>query len=157
VVDELAPVPVAIELRHRDWLRDADATLGWLRAAGAACVCVDAPEVDAPIVLPRVDAVTRDDLAYLRAHGRNAEAYLRGRTAAERFDWRYSDDELRELVERAELLAGQASRVRLIFGNGRHAMQSAARARELISPREPSPPSPRAHGDPDRTPAPRSP
>ncbi|MGZ6697213.1 MAG: DUF72 domain-containing protein, partial [Solirubrobacteraceae bacterium] len=73
VLEALAPVPMAIELRHRDWLRDPEQTLTWFRAVGAAFVCVDAPPVDAPNVLLPVDAVTRDDLAYLRAHGRNAE------------------------------------------------------------------------------------
>jgi uncharacterized protein YecE (DUF72 family) len=43
VVQALAPVPVAVELRHRDWLRDPDATLGWFKAEGVAFVCVDAP------------------------------------------------------------------------------------------------------------------
>ena len=128
----LAPVPVAVELRHRAWLRDADATLDWFRAAGAAFVCVDAPELDAPPVLPRLDAVTRDDLAYLRAHGRNADGYLRGRTAAERFDWRYRDDELMEIGARARALADAAATVRLMFGNGVHAPRSAQRMRDLL-------------------------
>ena len=96
----LAPVPVAIELRHRAWLREREQALAWFRAHEAAFVCVDAPDVNAPHVLPPIDAATRDDLAYLRAHGRNAEGYLHGRTAAERFDWRYTDDELREIAGR---------------------------------------------------------
>ena len=41
--------------------------------------------------MPRLDAVTRSDLAYLRVHGRDAERYLRGRSAAERFDYAYDD------------------------------------------------------------------
>jgi uncharacterized protein YecE (DUF72 family) len=42
-----APIPAAIELRHRDWLREPETTLDWFRAADAAFVCVDAPEVNA--------------------------------------------------------------------------------------------------------------
>ena len=127
VVQALAPVPVAVELRHRDWLRDSDATLDWVRAAGAAFVCVDAPAVDAPIALPSFDAVTRDDLAYLRAHGRNADGYLRGRTAGERFAWEYSEEELRELADRARRLAEDAATVRLMLANGGHALAAAVR------------------------------
>ncbi len=133
LVDALAPVPVAIELRHRGWVRDLDGTLTWFTAAGAAFVCVDAPLVKAPHVLPPVDAVTRSDLAYLRAHGRNAEGYLRGRSAAERFAWRYSDEELHEIAARAELLADEAANVRLIFGNGAHAIEAAERMRMWLS------------------------
>jgi uncharacterized protein YecE (DUF72 family) len=133
VVAAFAPVPVAIELRHRDWLRDPDKTLAWFRDAGAAFVGVDEPTVDAPIVLPRFDAVTRDDLAYLRAHGRNAEGYLRGRTAGERFTYEYSDDELSELVERARSLAESAATVRMMFANGGYAIAAVRRARELLA------------------------
>jgi uncharacterized protein YecE (DUF72 family) len=132
VVQALAPAPVAVELRHRDWLRDSDATLEWFRTAGAAFVCVDAPAVDAPIVLPPYDAVTRDDLGYLRAHGRNADGYLRGRTAGERFAWEYSEEELSELADRARRLAEQAATVRVAFANGGHALAAAARMREIL-------------------------
>jgi uncharacterized protein YecE (DUF72 family) len=132
VLQALAPVPVAVELRHRDWLRDRDATVEWFKAAGAAFVCVDAPEVEAPIALPRFDAVTRDDLAYLRAHGRNAEGYLKGRTAGERFAWEYSDAELHEIAERVRQLAEAAATVRVVLANGGHAMAAARGLRELI-------------------------
>jgi uncharacterized protein YecE (DUF72 family) len=132
VVQALAPVPVAIELRHRGWLGDLDATLAWFRAAGAAFVCVDAPDVDAPIAMPRVDAVTRGDVAYLRIHGRNADAYLRGRSAAARFAYRYSDDELRELADRASRLAEEADRVECVFSNGEDALDSAVRFRGFV-------------------------
>lgn len=133
VVQALAPVPVAIELRHRDWLRDRDATLAWFREAGAAFVCVDAPRTDAPVAMPPEDAVTRADLAYLRAHGRDAESYLRGRSAAERFDYRYSDAELHELAGRARELATSAQRVESVLANGRHALESALALRELLT------------------------
>jgi uncharacterized protein YecE (DUF72 family) len=130
LVQALAPVPVAIELRHRDWVARADATLGWFREAGAAFVCVDAPRTDAPIVLPPLDAVTRDDLAYLRAHGRDAQAYLKGRSAAERFDYAYSKAELRELAARARGL--DAERVVCVMSNGGHALESALTLRALL-------------------------
>jgi uncharacterized protein YecE (DUF72 family) len=133
VVQALAPVPVAIELRHRAWLGDLDATLAWFRRAGAAFVCVDAPRVDSPVAMPPVDAVTRTDLAYLRAHGRNAEGYLRGRSAAERFDHRYTAAELDELAARVRGLAEEAERVDCILANGEHALEAALALRERLS------------------------
>jgi uncharacterized protein YecE (DUF72 family) len=133
VVQALAPVPVAIELRHRAWLNDADATTGWFRSAGAAFVCVDAPATDAPVVLPPYDAVTRGDLAYLRAHGRNAEGYLKGRTAGERFTYEYSEAELGELADRARRLAGEAETVRVVLANGGHALDAACRIRDILA------------------------
>jgi uncharacterized protein YecE (DUF72 family) len=133
LVQALAPVPVAIELRHRDWLNRREETVGWFRDVGAAFVCVDAPRTDAPVVLPPVDAVTRGDLAYLRAHGRDAEAYLQGRSAAERFDYAYTDAELDELAERARGL--DAERVVCALSNGAHALDSALGLRERLTGR----------------------
>jgi uncharacterized protein YecE (DUF72 family) len=132
VIGALAPVPVAVELRQRDWLARPERTLAWYREQGAAFVSVDLPRVDAPITLPPFDAVTRD-VAYLRAHGRNREGYLKGRSAGERFDWEYADEELEELAARARTLAEDAETVRVAFANGGHAMAAALRMRELLA------------------------
>ena len=114
-----------LELRHTGWLDREDATLDWFRAAGAAYVCVDAPRTDAPTAMPPVDAVTRDDLAFLRAHGRDAERYTRGRSAAERFDYAYTDAELDELADRVRALAKDAQHVECVLSNGAHALDAA--------------------------------
>jgi uncharacterized protein YecE (DUF72 family) len=84
--------------------------------------------------MPAVDAVTRDDIAYLRAHGRNLQGYLRGRTVAERFAHRYSDEELEEIGRRAQHLAEEVPTVHLMFNNNRgaDAPQAAERMRELL-------------------------
>jgi uncharacterized protein YecE (DUF72 family) len=82
--------------------------------------------------MPPIVAVTRDDVAYLRAHGRNAHGYVHGRTAAERFDYRYSDDELGELADRARTLAESAERVEVVLANGDDALDSALRLRERL-------------------------
>ena len=112
----------------------AEVTLRWLSDHDAAFVCVDAPQGDAPTLMPPLDAVTRDDLAYLRLHGRNREGYLTGRSVAERFAWQYSDDELGEIRGRVAELAGMASDVRTQFNNNRgaDAPTSARRFRELL-------------------------
>jgi uncharacterized protein YecE (DUF72 family) len=136
LLERLAPRPVAIELRHRGWVdrERLESTLGWFEDRAAAFVSVDAPQGKAPTMMPPIDAVTRDDVAYLRAHGRNAEGYLRGRSVAERFAWDYSDDELRELKGRAEGLAEEASEVRMMFNNNRgdDAPRAAIRMKELL-------------------------
>lgn len=149
-LDELAPLieafrpyTVAVEFRHRGWV-DADrleSTLAWLEARGAAFVCTDSPQGDAPTMMPRVDAVTTPALAYVRAHGRNAEGYLTGKSVAERFDWDYSDTELAELRERLAGLAEEAGRVRMMFNNNRDdlAPQAATRMRVLLG-QDPGPP-----------------
>ena len=132
----LEPHPVAVELRHRSWVspRRLEGTLDWFSEHRAVWVGVDAPAGPQVTIMPPVDAVTRPGLAYLRAHGRNAEGYVRGRSVAERFAWRYTDQELAEIVERARALAEEAGQVRLMFNNNRGADApiAAARAVELL-------------------------
>jgi uncharacterized protein YecE (DUF72 family) len=145
-LDELAPLverlgavaPVAIELRNRFWLdeRRVERTLGWFEDHGAVFVSIDGPQgSNAPTIMAPIDAVTSRDVAYLRAHGRNLEGYLRGRSVPERFGYQYDDGELRELGGRAQELAGQAEEVRMMFNNNRgaDAPQAAQRMRELLS------------------------
>jgi uncharacterized protein YecE (DUF72 family) len=144
-LDELAPLvarlgataPVAIELRNRFWVTEErrEATLRWFEEHGAAYVAVDAPEGSkTPTLMPNLDVVTRADVAYLRAHGRNLEGYVRGRTVAERFAYRYDDDELAELGERAGRMAEEVPTVRMMFNNNRgaDAPTAAQRMRELL-------------------------
>ncbi|MDQ4125209.1 MAG: DUF72 domain-containing protein [Actinomycetota bacterium] len=136
IVGRLAPHPVAIELRHRGWVegRRLEETLGWLSDHRAAFVCTDSPQGKAVTMMPPVDAVTRDDLAYFRAHGRNVQGYQSGKTVAERFAWDYGPEELQELRGRAEGLASDAEIVRVMFNNNRgaDAPKAAERMRELL-------------------------
>ena len=144
-LDELAALvarlnttaPVAIELRNRFWVteRRREETLRWFEEHDAAYVCIDGPEgSNAPTLMPNLDVATRDDIAYLRAHGRNLQGYLRGRSVAERFAYRYSDAELEELGERARQLAQEVPNVRMMFNNNRgaDAPVAAQRMRELL-------------------------
>ncbi len=137
VVEALSPHPVAVELRHRGWVRDKrrERTFGWFSEHGIAFVCVDAPPGDHFSIMPSgLDAVTRDDLAYLRLHGRNTDGYLKGRSVAERFGWRYDDEELEEVADRVHRLAEQAGEVHVAFNNNRDddAPTAAQRFRALL-------------------------
>jgi uncharacterized protein YecE (DUF72 family) len=136
LLSSLAPHAVAIEFRHRAWLHEErrEATLGWLEQHGAALVGVDAPQGKPPTMLPPFDAVTRGDLAYLRLHGRNARGWVKGRTVAERFGYRYSDEQLEQIAQRAQTLAEEADTVRMMFNNNRgdDAPVGAQRMRELL-------------------------
>jgi uncharacterized protein YecE (DUF72 family) len=139
----LRGLPVAIELRHRGWVseRNRDATFSWYADNRAAFVSVDAPPGDHVPIMPPIDAVTRDDLAYLRIHGRDTQGYLHGKTVAERFGWIYSDDELEEIAGRARALAEEAGEVHVMFNNNRDddAPSAARRFRALLG-QDPGPP-----------------
>jgi uncharacterized protein YecE (DUF72 family) len=108
-----------VEFRHRAWYEEEQLpeTLSLLERLGAAHVVVDAPKVEAKNVPPTVLAVTAP-WTYVRYHGRNAETWnVRGRSAAERFDYLYSEDELGEWVEPLRELAGQAEQAFAVFNN----------------------------------------
>jgi uncharacterized protein YecE (DUF72 family) len=99
-----------VEFRHRSWLDEENRapTLAFLEELGATHVIVDAPKTDAKNLVPTVVALT-SPTAYVRMHGRNAKTWnIRGRSAAERFDYLYSDEELREWADPLEELAGEA-------------------------------------------------
>jgi uncharacterized protein YecE (DUF72 family) len=146
LVERLAPHAVAIELRNRGWVRDKriEQTLGWYEDHGVAWVAVDAPPGDHVPIMPPIDAVTNPKLAYMRMHGRNTEGYLTGKSVAERFDWDYSDDELREIAGRAESMAEQAGEVHAMFNNNRgaDAPSAAQRFRDLMGQTDGPPPEP---------------
>jgi len=136
LVGALCSRPVAIELRHRGWVAEKriDRTLSWFTERGVAFVCVDAPPGDHVPIMPPIDATTRDDLAYVRLHGRNTDGYMSGRSVAERFGWRYGDDELEEVAGRARALAESAGDVHVMFNNNRgdDAPTAAQRFRALL-------------------------
>ena len=67
---------------------------------------------------PPVVACTTPELAIIRFHGHNAETWEKpGLTAAERFRYLYSEEELQKWVEPARELAGQAAQVQLLMNN----------------------------------------
>jgi uncharacterized protein YecE (DUF72 family) len=111
---------LAVEFRHRSWLAEEDRreTLAFLREQGLALVVVDEPQGFASSV-PTVWEATSPDLSVVRFHGRNAEAWARRglKSAAERFDYLYSTDELRDLVQPVLGLAAQSRSVHAIFNN----------------------------------------
>jgi uncharacterized protein YecE (DUF72 family) len=143
LLERLAPHTVAVELRHRGWVSDkrAEETFSYLSERGAAFVSVDAPREEHVPIMPPIDAVTRLDLAYLRAHGRNTEGYMTGRSVAERFAWRYTDEELEEIGARAKKLGEQAGEVHVLFNNNRgDDAPTAARRFRALQGQDPGPP-----------------
>jgi uncharacterized protein YecE (DUF72 family) len=146
LVEVFGPLGLAIELRNRNWVDDRrrEATLDWFADRGATYVTVDAPPADNFQIMSPVDAVTNPSIAYLRAHGRNTKGYLTGRSVAERFGWRYTDDELEEIAGRARALAESAGDVHVAFNNNRgdDAPTAAQRFRALLGQEVPEPDDP---------------
>ena len=127
VIDGLPDFPLAVELRHRDWVTgDALAkTLDYFRLRKLVWVATDLPRLDSPTLCPPVDEVTNSRLAYLRLHGRNPN-YLKATTAAEKHHHDYTENELDEIVGRIKTLALHARDVHVSVNN--HAENFAPKA-----------------------------
>ena len=73
---------------------------------------VDAPASDHFTVMRSdIDEVTNSNVAYLRLHGRNAKAYISGKTVAARFDYDYNEKEIGEVAERSRTARKRSARV----------------------------------------------
>jgi uncharacterized protein YecE (DUF72 family) len=115
----LTPDRVAVEFRHASWLepQELDTTLSLLGSLNAAYTCVDEPRLPGPTVLPTLTAAT-SDVAYVRFHGRNAATWnARVATAAERFNYLYSEPELAEWVQPIQRLREDAKTTYVMFNN----------------------------------------
>ena len=120
-VEQLCGDRPLVEFRHRSWLDEEHRaeTLAFLEELGATHVVVDAPKTEAKNLVPTVVAAT-SPLAYVRMHGRNADTWnVRGGSASDRFDYLYSDEELREWAGPLRELAQGAEEVYVLFNNNR--------------------------------------
>jgi uncharacterized protein YecE (DUF72 family) len=137
LVEKLSGYDLAIEFRNRNWAvgDQLHSTSEFLQKHHAIFVNVDAPASDHFMVMPsEVDEVTNSEVAYLRLHGRNAKAYITGKTVAARFDYDYSGDEIAEVAERSRKLAKEARELHVIFNNNNldYAPRAALRLRKAL-------------------------
>jgi uncharacterized protein YecE (DUF72 family) len=127
---------LAIELRNRDWMDEKrkEDTIQFFSKKHVCLVGVDAPESEHFTVIPFSDVVTNPDLAYWRFHGRDEEAFVKGRTVAERFDYDYSKEEIEQIAEKVEAVAPKAKELHLVFNNNRsnYAPKAAAQLLDII-------------------------
>ncbi|MCX7023716.1 MAG: DUF72 domain-containing protein [Spirochaetes bacterium] len=109
--DELTDFPLFVEFRNDDWF--GGKTLEELDERGIGLVLVDAPDLKG--LPPDIDAVT-GKRAYVRFHGRNAEAWWSGDNVT-RYDYLYSEDELAGWVPKIRRIAKKAELVLVAFNN----------------------------------------
>lgn len=116
--ERMHPFLTAFEFRHESWFNEKhrESTLAMERERGIVHVIVDAPE-GVTNRAHTVWEVTSPELAIVRLHGRNAETWSGAESAAERFNYEYNDEELRELAKSIESIAKRAGRTHVLFNN----------------------------------------
>jgi len=137
LIDNLKEYPLAIEFRNRNWVVNDQLkpTIDFLRKRQVAFVNVDTPSAEHfSIIPPDLNEVTNSKFTYLRLHGRNAKAYLTGRTVAARFDYDYSDKEISDVAERTRQLGREVEAVHVVFNNNNldYAPRAAIRLRKAL-------------------------
>jgi uncharacterized protein YecE (DUF72 family) len=134
--ERLPDYRISVEFRSPRWTaqqRDRERTLGMLEENGFVFVSVDAPEVSG---LPRVMAVTNPELFMVRFHGRSDSTWKdTSRSAAERFKYLYSKEELDELARPIAEHAREARETHLLMNNcyRDYAVRNAAQLRDLLA------------------------
>jgi uncharacterized protein YecE (DUF72 family) len=136
----LEGLQLAVEFRNNTWFneRHTSSTLKMEREHGLVHVIVDEPQGTA-FSIPSIWEVTTPKLATVRFHGRNAETWLKKglASAAERFNYLYSEDELNELAPKVQALEEKAEKVQVLFNNchGDKGVRNAATFRDLLRTR----------------------
>lgn len=132
--------PMAIELRHRTWSDEREATAALLNAHGAAWTHIDEPKFRssiestfapafAPLGLRRGEPAV-ESFSYMRLHGRNAAQWWEHGPAEDRYNYLYSEDELRPFAD-VMRQARAAVRKAYLYLNNHFAAQAVADAAML--------------------------
>ncbi len=113
LLDELGGLPLAVEFRNDTWANDR--VFAELERRAVTLVAVDEPPLRG--LFPTLAVATNPAQFYVRFHGRNSSGWRSGHMQR-KFDYSYSEDELREWIEcKIEPLAQKTQRGLLFFNN----------------------------------------
>ncbi|HOJ42589.1 MAG TPA: DUF72 domain-containing protein [Syntrophorhabdaceae bacterium] len=118
---------VVIEFRNHKWFRDEYIEL--LRSLSLGFCVVDEPKIEG---LMPFHPVLTSDTGYFRFHGRNKDWFKA--PAAVRYDYYYTDDELKEFVSPIREISKKAINTFIYFNNCHlgKAVKNAHRLKELL-------------------------
>lgn len=119
--EAMGGLPLFVEFRHASWLDEK--VYEALAERGIGYCSVDEPQLEG--LLPPEARLTTDT-GYVRFHGRNAETWWGG--GGDRYNYDYSEAELREWAAKIQALSDRANRVYIFFNNC-HAGHAAKNAR----------------------------
>lgn len=117
--------PLVAEFRGNDWV--SEETFAQLTSLNLGFCCVDEPQISG--LMPPL-AIQTGPLGYVRFHGRNAEKWWQHEHAWERYDYTYSEEELKEWVPKIRDLDQQAP-LTLVYANNHYRSQSIDAIRKL--------------------------
>lgn len=110
--DRVGELPTVIEFRNADWVNED--TFGLLKELDFGFCSVDEPALKG--LMPRV-AVATSEIGYVRFHGRNAKEWWKHEEAYQRYNYRYTEEELSEWVPKINNLGDQTGKTYVFFNN----------------------------------------
>jgi len=130
LVERIQPVAPVVEFRNSQWM--APEVWQWLRSIDTAICCVDEPRLEG--LLPPETVMTSTRVGYVRFHGRNAEKWYGHEDPDERYDYLYSESELREWKRGISWLGEKCERAYVFFNNHRsgQAVRNAGMLEKLL-------------------------
>jgi len=126
LIEHLTVCNLFVEFRQREWLRKS--VYEALRELGAGFVCVDEPPL--PSLVPPM-VIKTSNSGYIRFHGRNRKNWY-GTDSRARYDYLYSENELREWIPKIKDLAVRTEKLFVFFNNHAKA-QAVINAKMLIN------------------------
>jgi uncharacterized protein YecE (DUF72 family) len=125
--EALDGLPLVVEVRHASW--QTSSAVDFLRDQEATLASIDMPQ--ARDTLPPSELITQPELAYVRLHGRNSEAWFDSKAGRDqRYDYLYSPPELDGWARRISTLSKAAKRT-FVIANNHYRGQAPANALEL--------------------------
>jgi len=109
---------LAMEFRNNVWLSEKNraTTFDFLRRDDLPFVCVDEPQGFKSSVPPVAEATS--DIGLVRFHGRNTEVWeKKGIGPAERFNYLYTEEELRPWASKIAEISQQTGQMHVLFNN----------------------------------------
>ncbi|MBD3178697.1 MAG: DUF72 domain-containing protein [Candidatus Latescibacteria bacterium] len=132
--------PIVAELRHGSWnCRDS---FQLLSDYGFTLCSIDQPLIGDSV--PPLSRITNSKLGYIRLHGRNRKDWFRKEAGRDqRYDYLYSEDEIREWTERARDISAKVEKLFIITNNHfrGQALVNAFQIRSVLEGRKVDPPS----------------
>ncbi|HBM74378.1 MAG TPA: DUF72 domain-containing protein [Clostridiaceae bacterium] len=105
-------IPICVEFRSEDWMKQE--VYKQLSMEDIGFVCVDEPDIKG---LVKKASVVTSKVGYVRFHGRNSEKWYNHKQSYERYNYLYTEDELKEWVPRIQRIDSNSDLTFVAFNN----------------------------------------
>ena len=127
LVQRFRSYPLVLEIRHASW--NEPEVLAWIQELKVGLCNIDQPLLGRAL---RPAAHATSVVGYIRLHGRNYKQWFAETNVRDRYDYLYSNEELRKWKERAVEVAAKAETT-YVVANNHNLGKAAVNALELVA------------------------